>query len=144
MAMPFVYVGIEHVSIRFTSPHARAPLGSWSTWSPRLVIVCWNSFHLLPPLRCTPTCHVGMYLWTLRPDTQPVVNNQGQSLLCRASCPCSSWSVPRACLPFSPLLPFHSLGCGLHEVCDTCRPGNAHAMRSCWTMCSCALDRSLF
>jgi hypothetical protein len=40
MTMPFGYVGIEHVSIRFTAAHARVPLGSWSTWSPRLVITC--------------------------------------------------------------------------------------------------------
>jgi hypothetical protein len=33
MAMPSRYVGIEHVSIRLTAPHARAPLGSWSTRS---------------------------------------------------------------------------------------------------------------
>jgi hypothetical protein len=30
MTMPFGYVGIERVSVRFTAPHARAPLGSSS------------------------------------------------------------------------------------------------------------------
>jgi len=38
--VPFGHVGIEHVSIRFTDPHARAPLGSWRVRSPRLVVTC--------------------------------------------------------------------------------------------------------
>jgi hypothetical protein len=39
MTMPFGYVEIEHVSIRLTAHHARALLGSWRTWSRRLVHV---------------------------------------------------------------------------------------------------------
>jgi hypothetical protein len=38
MAMPSRYVGIEHGFIRLTVHHARAPLGSRSTRSPRFVI----------------------------------------------------------------------------------------------------------
>jgi hypothetical protein len=84
MTMPFVYVGIEHVSIRFTAPHARAPLGSWST-SPRLGHPAWSSLvethFIFSPLRCTPPlankCTAGRT--PLRPGAQPAVNNQGQS-----------------------------------------------------------------
>jgi hypothetical protein len=44
MTRPFGYVGIEHVSFRFTAPHARTPLNSWSTWSPRLVTLVVTRF----------------------------------------------------------------------------------------------------
>jgi len=91
MTMPFGYVGIEHVSIRFTVHHARAPLGSWSTWSPRLVKTHFIFSSLASARRHVPT--------TLQPDAQPAVN-QGRSLLCcasRPSYPCSSWFVVRAC-----------------------------------------------
>ena len=88
MTMPFGYVGIEHVSIRFTVHHARAPLGSWSTWSPRLVKTHFIFSSLASARRHVPT--------TLQPDAQPAVN-QGQSAcfdVRRAlSCPCSSWFV---------------------------------------------------
>jgi hypothetical protein len=62
MTMPFGHVGIEHVSICFTAPHARGPLGSWSTWSPLLV-----DHHMLKlisifsPLS-SPTCRVGAHV----------------------------------------------------------------------------------
>jgi hypothetical protein len=46
----------------------------------------------LPPLA---TCTAGRT--PLRPGAQLAVINQGQSLLCCASCPCSSWFVARAC-----------------------------------------------
>jgi hypothetical protein len=94
MTMPSRYVGIEHVSIRFTAPHARAPLGSWSTWSPRVVVTRCTSFpaSLLPavppPPPPPPTCCAGRT--PLRPGAQPAVNNsQGQS---------ACFAVPRALL----------------------------------------------
>jgi hypothetical protein len=100
MTMPFGYVGIEHVSICFTVPRARAPLRSWLTWSPHLHVE--NHFIFFPPLLCAtpPTWHIGTYRGTLRPDAQLAVNKQGQSLLCcasRPSCPCSSWFVACTC-----------------------------------------------
>jgi hypothetical protein len=64
MAMPFGYVGIEHVSISFAAPYARAPLGLWSK---RVVTFPFGhtiSFHFSRStltLRCTP--HVGMYMY---------------------------------------------------------------------------------
>ena len=92
--MPFGHVGIEHVSICFTAPHARGPLGSWSTWSPLLIIFSPLSS---PPLAAS-ACTAGRT--PLRPGAQPAVINQGQSLLCcvsRPSCLYSSWFIARGC-----------------------------------------------
>jgi hypothetical protein len=58
MTMPFGYVGIEQVSVRFTAPHARDPLGSSSMHGRQHGVsvvtplsrdsLKKNSFHLVP------------------------------------------------------------------------------------------------
>jgi hypothetical protein len=81
MAMPSRYVGIEHVSIRFTAPHARSPLGSRST---RLCLVI--TFHLLSQSPLLPRPH--HFDPALRQSTKVRA-----CFLSRPSCPWSSCFV---------------------------------------------------
>jgi hypothetical protein len=49
MTMSFGYVADGRCCIRFATRYARAPLGWWRAWSPRLVVTRRNSFPLRPP-----------------------------------------------------------------------------------------------